>query len=179
MTDLPAGYPRHLERRVRLRDGAEVTLRPIRPEDAVREQAFVHALSNEARYFRFHDSLRDLTPRMLAHFTDIDYHDHLALIAVNEAESPPLQIAVCRYIVDPDGQACEFAIVVADAWQGRGLAMLLMEALMAAARARGVRRMYGDVLASNHKMLALTGRLGFTSRRHPEDPRTWRVERAM
>ncbi|MGH8618811.1 MAG: GNAT family N-acetyltransferase [Burkholderiales bacterium] len=178
MTDAPAGYPRHLEQQVHLRDGTAVTLRPIRPEDAEREQAFVHGLSDEARYFRFLDSLRDLTPRMLAHFTAIDYHDHLALIAVTHTE-PPVQVAVCRYVVDAGGQTCEFAIVVTDAWQGRGLATLLMTALMAAARARGVRRMYGDVLRANHKMLALTARLGFVSCPHLDDPRIQRVERAL
>lgn len=179
MTDAPPGYPAQLERRVRLRDGAEVTIRPIRPDDAARELAFVHGLSNEARYFRFLDSLRDLTPQMLAHFTHIDYHNHLALIAVTGSGPDAVQVAVARYVVDPDPRACEFAIVVADDWQGRGLATLLMTALMQAARARGVRRMYGDVLASNHKMLALTGRIGFAAHRHPDDPRIYRVEREL
>jgi acetyltransferase len=179
MTDAPPGYPAQLERRVRLRDGAEVTIRPIRPDDDARELAFVHALSNEARYFRFLDSLRDLNPQMLAHFTHIDYHNHLALVAVTGSEPDAVQLAVARYVVDPDAQACEFAIVVADACQGRGLATLLMAALMEAARARGVRRMYGDVLASNHKMLALTGRIGFAAHRQPDDPRIYRIEREL
>jgi len=175
----PANYPQHLEQQARLRGGTEVTIRPIRPDDEAREQAFVHGLSNEARYFRFLDSLRDLTPQMLAHFTHIDYHNHLALIAVTGSGPEAVQIAVARYVVDPDPRACEFAIVVADGWQGRGLATLLMQALMDAARARGVRRMYGDVLASNHKMLALTRRLGFAAHRHPDDPGIYRVEREL
>ncbi len=180
MADPPANYPRHLEQRLRLRDGTEITIRPIQPEDAPRELAFVHALSNESRYFRFLDSLRDLSPQMLTHFTHIDYHNHLALVAVTGDDPAAVaQLAVARYVVDADMQGCEFAIVVADAWQGRGLATLLMNALIAAARMRGVRRMYGDVLAANHKMLALTKRLGFAACRHPDDPRIFRVEREL
>jgi acetyltransferase len=222
MTETRGTYPAHLVRRVQLRDGSAVTIRPIRPEDAELERAFVHGLSDEARYFRFHDSLRDLTPRMLLQFTEIDYHDQLAFIAISEGEPAPLrakdaptmlrqvaedkptmlrqvaedkptmlrqvaedkptmlrQVGVARYVVDPGGEACEFAIVVTDEWQGRGLATALMHALMDAARARGVLRMYGDVLAANHKMLGLTEGLGFRSRPHPHDPRMRLVERKL
>jgi acetyltransferase len=202
MTETRGAYPAHLVQRVRLRDGSMVTIRPIRPDDTELERAFVHGLSDEARYFRFHDSLRDLTPRMLSQFTEIDYHDQLAFIAVTDQESaqpraanndqptmlrqvandkPTMlrQVGVARYVVDQSGEACEFAIVVTDAWQGRGLATALMHALMDAARARGVRRMYGDVLAANHKMLGLTEGLGFRSRPHPQDPRMRLVERNL
>jgi acetyltransferase len=212
MTETRGTYPAHLVQRVRLRDGSAVTIRPIRPADAELERAFVHGLSDEARYFRFHDSLRDLTPRMLLQFTEIDYYDQLALIAISEGEPAPLpgakddptmlrqaaedqptmlrqvaedqptmlrQVGVARYVVDPGGEACEFAIVVTDEWQGRGLATALMHALMDAARARGVQRMYGDVLAANHKMLGLTEGLGFRSRPHPHDPRMRLVERKL
>jgi acetyltransferase len=210
MSEPRGAYPTHLVQRVRLRDGSAVTIRPIRPEDAALEIAFVHGLSDEARYFRFHDSLRDLTPKMLSQFTVVDYHDHLALIAVSDSgpapkrgpedkqtmmlrpaanntpttpthatDDKPHQIGVARYVVEPGGETCEFAIVVADAWQGLGLATLLMQALMAAARARGVRRMHGDVLAANHKMLALTGKLGFRNDAHPDDPRMRIVDREL
>ena len=148
-------YPEYLVRSVRLADGATIVMRPITPDDAAIEQEFVRNLSVESRYFRFMEPLRELSPRMLSPFT---------------------QVGVARYIVAPDSVSCEFAVVVADGWQRRGVGMLLMDALMDAGRGRGLRCMYGDVLAANHKMLALTRRLGFRIGRHEDDPRLVRVE---
>ncbi len=169
-------YPSHLVQRVTLEDGSQVTLRPIRPEDAEIEQAFVRNLSDEARYFRFMDTLRELPPNLLSQFTQVDYEKHMALIAVTERDGRQTEVAVARYVVDDDGRQCEFAIVVADGWQRKGLGSELMRALMAAARAAGVRVMHGNVLAGNQKMLRLMHRLGFTARHDENDPRTIRVE---
>ena len=73
-------YPAHLVQRLTLKEGSEVTVRPIRPEDAEIEQSFVRELSDESRYNRFMDTLRELSPRLLAHFTRVDYDRHMALI---------------------------------------------------------------------------------------------------
>ncbi len=172
-------YPDHLVQRLTLGDGAAVTIRPIRPEDAEIEQAFVKNLSDESRYFRFMDTVRELSPRMLAHFTRVDYERHMALIAVTTDKGRETQIAVARYVSGDDPRRCEFAIVVADAWQHRGLGRRLMEALMAAARGAGMRVMHGEVLASNHKMLQLMSRLGFSTHFDERDPRTMRVEKNL
>jgi acetyltransferase len=172
-------YPDHLVQRLTLGDGTLVTIRPIRPEDAEIEQAFVRNLSNESRYFRFMDTLRELSPRMLAHFTRVDYEHHMALIAVTGSTGAEVQVAVARFVADEDRSRCEFAIAVADGWQHKGLGTQLMQALMTAARAAGIRTMYGEVLASNYKMLALTARLGFTAHPDERDPRTIRVERTL
>jgi len=169
-------YPVHLVQRVTLKDGAAITIRPIRQEDAEIEQALVRNLSDETRYFRFMDSLRELSPRMLAHFTSVDYDRHLALIAVAEGVGAETQVGVARYIAIDDPRRCEFAIVVADDWQRKGLGKRLMQALMGAARAAGMREMYGEVLATNRKMLRLVGALGFTARFAENDPRMMRVE---
>jgi acetyltransferase len=138
-----------------------VTIRPIRPEDAEIEQAFVRNLSIESRFFRFMDATRELTPRMLTQFTHVDYDRHMALIAVTRAGVREVEIAVARYIVAPDATNCEFAIAVADDWQRRGVGSLLMQALIEAARAGGLRTMYGEVLPGNSKMLRFVQRLGF------------------
>jgi acetyltransferase len=171
-------YPTYLVRSVTLADGASLVIRPITPEDADIEQEFVRNLSAEARYFRFMDALRELSPQMLSHFTQVDYDRHMALVAVslNERET---EVAVARYIVSPDDRGCEFAIVVADAWQRRGVGRLLMEALMDAACRRGLKSMFGEVLASNHKMLALVSRLGFRVIRSASDPRVVRIQAAL
>ena len=169
-------YPCHLVKYLKLADGAAITIRPIRPEDAVIEQAFVRNLSDESRYFRFMDSLRELSPRMLSHFTQVDYDRHMALIAVTRDGGKETEIAAARYVVTDDGKSCEFAIAVADQWQRKGVGALLMRALMDSARSRGLATMFGEVLASNHKMLQLMQRLGFTSAFDHGDPRLMRVE---
>jgi acetyltransferase len=172
-------YPAHLVERVTLADGTAITIRPIRPEDEAIEQEFVRNLSHESRYFRFLDAVRELTPRMLAHFTRVDYDRHLALIAVTEQGGRETQIGVARYVAGADPGRCEFAVVIADEWQGKGLGRRLMEALVAAARAAGMREMYGEVLAGNRKMLELAARLGFHARADEGDPRVLRVERTL
>jgi len=172
-------YPVHLVERVTLSDGTAVTIRPIRPEDAAIEQEFVRNLSDESRYFRFSDAVRELSPRMLAHLTRVDYERHLALIAVTDQSGREIQLGVARYVADPDRKRCEFAIAVADEWQRKGLGSRLMEALIAAARAAGMREMYGEVLAGNPKMLEFATRLGFRARVDESDPRVVRVEKTL
>ena len=153
-----------------------VTIRPIRPDDGELEQDFVRNLSDESRYFRFSETVRELSPRMLSHFTRVDYDRHMALIAVSERDGHEIQIGVARYVAGGDRRRCEFAIVIADDWQRKGLGTRLMQALMAAARGAGIREMYGEVLASNRKMLELTAKLGFSARFDESDPRVMRVE---
>jgi acetyltransferase len=158
-------YPAHLARDLQLADGRRVTLRPIRPEDAQREQSFVRNLSSESRYFRFRQGMVELTPRMLVRFTQIDYDREMAFIAVDDTT----EIGVARYVINRDERSCEFALVVADAWQGKGIGTALMTALIEVARAKGLHLMQGEVLAENGKMLALMHHLGFSVRPHPDD----------
>ena len=162
-------YPGHLIKPLLLRDGTRVMLRPIRAEDAAIEQEFVRGLSDESRYFRFMDMLRELSPQMLKQLTDIDYHDQMALIAVTERNGKESEIAVARYVVLPDGENCEFAIVVDDKWQEKGIATALMQLLLESARRRGLKKMIGIVLNSNSRMLHFVARLGFHAEMDPED----------
>jgi acetyltransferase len=172
-------YPAHLVQRLKLRDGSPVTIRPIRPDDAAIEQAFVRNLSNESRYYRFMDTVRELNPRMLSHFTQVDYDRHMALIAVIDHAGAEAQVGVARYVADDDRNSGEFAIVIADAWQHRGLGTSLMQALIASARDGSIRLLHGDVLASNHKMLAMMVKLGFRKHFNEQDPRVVRVEKEL
>ncbi|HTP95708.1 MAG TPA: GNAT family N-acetyltransferase [Burkholderiales bacterium] len=170
-----ADYPSHLVDAITLGDGTRVTIRPIRAEDAEIEQDFVRGLSVESRYFRFMDALNELSPRMLKRFTDIDYANELALIAVIEQDGAEVEIGVARYVIAADGGSGEFAIVVADDWQRRGIATALMLRLIASARTHGLATMYGFVLHANHGMLALMRRLGFRIEAAPGDPTLVRV----
>ncbi len=169
-------YPSHLVQQLTLKDGTAITIRPIRPEDAEIEQEFVRNLSGESRYFRFMDSVRELSPRMLSQFTQVDYDRHMALIAVSERDGKEIQVGVARYIAVGDSRVCEFAIVIADDWQHKGLGAHLLQSLMSAARAAGIRSLYGEVLAGNQRMLQLTAKLGFHARHNENDARLMRVE---
>ncbi len=162
-------YPTELVTTWRLADGSSVGLRPIRPEDAEMEKEFVRNLSENSRYFRFMNTVRELTPAMLARFTQIDYDREMAFVAVREEGGRETEIAVARYVTNPDGETCEFAIVVADSWQCKGLGRRMLELLIEVARARGLKAMVGHVLAANQPMLALCGKLGFRISDHPDD----------
>jgi acetyltransferase len=162
-------YPAHLEARVRLADGAALLLRPIRPDDAGLEMEFVDGLSPESRRLRFQSALSSLTPAMVARFTQIDYDREMALVAVAEEGGREREAAVARYVRLPDGRTCEYAIVVADAWQGRGLGTLVMRRLIAIASEAGLDTMVGQVLASNRAMLDLCRSLGFSIEADPRD----------
>jgi acetyltransferase len=162
-------YPVELETTVAIKRGRRLRVRAIRPEDAEAERAFVAGLSEESRYTRFMQHLRELTPQMLARFTQVDYDRELALIALHGKTRAEKIVAVARYVANPDGESAEFAVVVADEWQGRGLAQALMRMLIGCARSRGFRRLDGYILATNAAMLALMGRLDFRVTPDPND----------
>jgi acetyltransferase len=172
-------YPSHLVAHMQLKDGVDILLRPIRPEDAEIEVAFVHNLSPESRYMRFMQTLQELTPEMLVRFTQIDYDRELALVAITQQGGREVEIAVARYSMNPDGESCEFALVVADAWQRKGIGTRLVTMLMEAARARGFRVMEGQVLAENAAMLTLVRRLGFDVKRVDNYPGVYNVTRTL
>ena len=163
-------YPAHLRSIWHAPDGVPVAVRPIRPEDAQIEREFVASLSADTRYLRFMGPLKELSAAMLARFTQVDYDREMALIATVDDMGRERQIAVCRYALSADEQSCEFAIVVAEAWQGRGLGRHLMRRLIDIARERDIRRMTGDVLAVNRGMLDMAARLGFVIADVPGTP---------
>ena len=173
-------YPWELVAEWQLADGSDIVVRPIRPEDANLEQAFVEGLSPESRYFRFMQSLEKLSPIMLARFTQIDYDREMALIAVVKEHTPQARfVGVARYVGNPDRHSCEFALTVGDDWQRHGVGREMMRRLMEVARDRGIEVMEGEVLANNSKMLRLCQRLGFRIARHPSEPDIVQVRRHL
>lgn len=174
-----AKYPLQLTRNRCLFDGTPVTIRPIRPEDSGMEQEFVRHLSEDSRYFRFLGTMRELSPKKLKYFTEIDYDRHMALVAVIQSDGKEVEIGVARYVGDEQHESCEFAVTVDDAWQGTGVAGLLMASLMDAARERGFRTMEGLVLKSNRKMLKFAKQLGFKVRTNEDDVGTVTVVKPL
>jgi acetyltransferase len=173
-------YPVHLMQEWETPDGKTVTIRPIRPEDAEMTQDFVKRMSDESKYYRFMDTIRELTQSMLVRFTQIDYDREMALVATVKGENgEEIQIGVSRYVTNPDGESVEFALAIADDWQKHGIGRKLMTALIDAARMKGHRSVVGDVLAMNTKMFRLMSSLGFTIHPHPEDPAVKRVVKPL
>jgi acetyltransferase len=172
-------YPAHLSSRYQLEDGTSMVIRPIRPEDAEIEDEFVRNLSPESKYFRFMRALHELTPEMLVRFTQIDYHREMAFIATTEVDGTEKEVAVGRYLTNPDGESCEFALVVGDEWRHRGIGSRIMMALMEVAKARGLRTMEGEILSENANMLSLARRLGFAIRPCEDDPGVQEASRVL
>lgn len=160
-------------------NGAPVTVRPMRADDSPLEAEFVRRLSRDSRYERFMLTLNELSQAKLKYLTDVDQVRHVALVATVDRGGKQVLVGVVRYIVDPAGTGCEFAIALDDAWHGSGLAGILMHDLMGIARSRGLATMEGIVLATNATMLKFTRQLGFTLKRDPEDRDTVRVVRSL
>lgn len=145
---------------VLLADGRGVRVRPVRPDDAAAEQAFVMALSPASRRRQFHGAMKQLPGSVLRAMTAVDFRHHVALVADAAcADGAARLVADARYVRDDVGGA-EFAIAVADDWQGLGLGRTLLRHLGRHARLSGVATLHGSVLADNMPMLALMRSLG-------------------
>ena len=167
-------YPSEMVEQMVLNDGTEVTIRPMRPEDAEMQQEFVRNLSEESRYNRYMSSIKQLSQPVLVRFTQLDFDREMALVMVRMVDGREEQIGVSCYFTDPDNESCEFALVVADNWQGRGIGPIMMNRLFDAAKKQGLTIMRGEVLANNKGMLKLMAKIGFTVSTHPEDRQlTW------
>lgn len=172
-------YPGHLAQDWKMSDGRSVRVRPVRPEDAGKMQAFFDRLSPESRYYRFMEAIEELTPGIVTRFTQIDYDREMALIALAGAGEDEAMVGSARYSLAPDGESVEFALVVADDWQRFGLGRRLMGALIDCARSKGYRSIVGDVLGNNPKMLRLMHSLGFSVQPHPEENTLRRVVKPL
>jgi acetyltransferase len=153
--------------------GYSISIRPLRRSDLEIESAFVEGLSQETRHNRLLGGAIRISHAYLEQLTSIDYDRAMALAAIVMSSDTEVLIGVARYVMDAepaDGPApCEFAIVIADAWQGRGIGWRMLQKLIGVARSRGVPRMVGEVLSGNHAMLKMVRRLGFRTSRHPDD----------
>jgi len=161
---LPEGYPAEYEADVVLRDGATAHLRPITPADDDLLVAFYARVSEQSKYYRFFAPYPELSDRDVARFTQVDYHDRLALIVTVGHE----MIGVGRY--ERTGRrTAEVAFLIEDAHQGRGLGQLLLEHLAQAARENGIHQFVAEVLPDNRKMITVFTEAGYKVAREFED----------
>ena len=175
---IAAPYPQHLVAEHRLPDGMRLRTRPISPQDRRRHWRFLCSLSLQTRYQRLM-SARGLLPGELRRMVEIDYLREMALVAVADIDGEERILAVARYVRDADERvglapAAEFAIVVADAWQRRGIGSLILQRLRRIASDAGVRQLAGLTLATNRQMISLARRLDFEISREHDD---WTVKR--
>jgi RimJ/RimL family protein N-acetyltransferase len=149
----------------RLRDGEQILIRPIRPEDREELAAGMERLSPESRYRRFFTPTSKLSAAELSYLTEVDHRDHEALVALEPETGHG--IGVARFVRSAeDGERAEVAVAVADSWQNRGVATALLDRLTERAREEGVRRFTAEILADNTPMLELIEELGDVTTRH-------------
>ncbi len=151
-----------------LDDGSHVLIRPLQAQDRERELQFIKRLSPEARRARFLCSFTEPSAALIDHLMDVQYPLHMAYVALVHDNGELREIGVARY-AQTQHRHCEFAVVVADDWQRKGLGRVLMEHLMDAARRNGFKHMKATDLASNVHLHRLLKTLGFDSHYQPDD----------
>jgi len=161
-----------------LRERREPRIRPVRPADAEALKDFVRRLSDRSRYLRFFRPLPELPPWLLKQLVEADGVSERVLVAIARDAAGTRIVGLAQYARESD-DSCEFALVIADDRQGRGLGRRLMRALLGAAQAAGLARMRGDVLLENRAMLALARALGFSVSPSPLDASALRVTREL
>ena len=160
----------------KLEDGTDVLLRPIRPEDEAMESEFINGLSEETSRYRFFNIVRNLPHSDLVRFCNIDYDREMAIVAEITEGGRRREIGVGRLIAEPDRKRGEFAVVIADQYQTKGLGRKLVDMLINIAEERRFESIFGVVLRDNTPMLSLCREMGFAL--HPEEDYT-RVELAL
>ena len=157
---------------------ASVRIRSVCPTDAPLLDALIRGLSLGSRQRRFHVGIQAVGAVWLERMTHPDPTREHALVAVATLDGREVCVAEARSVVSDDvAEGREFALVVADGWQGRGIGKTLLLSLGCHAARHGVERLVGDVLRDNLAMIGLARGLGYALRRHPADPRLVRVER--
>ncbi|MBW2617811.1 MAG: bifunctional acetate--CoA ligase family protein/GNAT family N-acetyltransferase [Deltaproteobacteria bacterium] len=158
-------YPNQYETTAVTKGGLDIRIRPIRPEDAPLHKELFETLSPQSVYFRFLSPLKALSPDILARYTQVDYDREIALVAVQAREQSERLLGVGRVIIGLDEASGEFAIAVGDPWQSQGVGAELLKRCIAIARERGLKSLWGLVLADNHRMIQMARYNGFTVKR--------------
>lgn len=160
--------PREIHDSWRLANGKSIRIRAVRPDDGPLMQQLVASLSLTSRYRRFFYPIHELTPDMLARFTQADPMHALTLLAVVRDGDSEVAVGMAQCMVDSSPRQADFALVVSDEWQRTGIATRLLRNLICIARAAGIERMEGDVLAENEPMLRLLVGMDFVFEPHPD-----------
>jgi acetyltransferase len=156
-------YPEEYVRHARLPDGTPLLLRPIRPEDEPLWMDLLAGCSRESIYARFRHFFQWQSHQAAVRYCFIDYDREIAMVAESEREGKRELLGVGRLVADPDHESVEYAVLVSDRWQNRGLGSVLTECCLEIAGHWGLRRVVAQTGGDNARMLALFKRLGFVT----------------
>ena len=159
-----SSYPGDSISRMVTEGGIHILVRAVKPEDAPLFSQLFTVLSPTSIYHRFFGVVKELQPAVLSRFTQIDYDREIALVAIDEDAEQKRMLGVARIIGDPDGLEGEFAVLVGDPWQGKGIGSGLLRRCLLLAEKHGFKHIHGIVLRENTHMLALAKKMGFTGR---------------
>jgi acetyltransferase len=171
-------YPIKWMRDAATRDNAPYRIRPLCAEDAQLERAFILGLSPDSRYARLMYAMSEPSTDLVDRFVKIDYHNTMAFAAVIAQDKTECIIGVARYAANGE-EGYEFAVAIADAWQGRGIAATLSQWLFDYARVEGIRSLHARILASNHRMIELARWLGMSIQFTAEDAVVLKASKAL
>ena len=162
-----APYPKSWERRITLHDGAEIFVRPVRPEDEGLYRAFFESVAPEDLRLRFFAPVKEFSHAFVARLTQIDYARALALCAQDKNGA---MVGGVRLIKNAEATAGEYAILLSGAYKGRGLGWNLMKLIIEYAEDEGLLAVEGQVMGGNHNMLSMCEQLGFNVMDDPDEP---------
>ena len=168
-------YPAWLESTERLRDGTEIRLRPLRPEDEPLLEDLAAHMTQEDLRLRFFASMRGLSHALAWKLSHVDYTRAMALVALKDG----VALGVARFHAEADRAQAEYAIAVRSDWKGRGLGYLLMTRLIDVARQWRIGELVGYVLRENKPMLEMCRELGFSIATDRADPSVMRVRKVL
>ncbi len=160
-------YPTKYVTSWRTRSGAEIVLRPIRPEDEPAKYEMLLSSSPESLRTRFFYTVKDIPHKFLIHFVNVDYDRHMSLIAETQEEEKKRMIGAASLVMNAEMTSGELAVFVHDSYQGKGLGTRLLKALIDIAREKSLPEVHADVLSENAAMLGIFRRFGFAIRRVP------------
>jgi acetyltransferase len=154
-------YPRQYLREFNMINGQSVLLRPIKPEDEKMEAEMFTHFSADTQRFRFFSLIKGITHEMLIRYTQIDYDREMAIIAEIEEDGVKKMAGVVRIISDAYNESAEFALVIADPWQGKGLGNAMTDYILEIAKEKGIKKIYAYLLDDNKRMSQIFTNRGF------------------
>ena len=162
-------YPEEYVTQRQLKDGATVVLRPIKPEDEPQWHELLAHCSKETIHSRFSSLIKQSTHEMATRYCFIDYDREIAIVAEMEQDGQRKLAGVGRLVADADHLVAEYAMLVGDRWQGRGLGSMLCDYCLEVAKRWGVKRIVAEVAKANARMLASFSHRGFTQNQQEDD----------
>jgi acetyltransferase len=154
-------YPKKYEILWTLKNGQEVLLRPIKPEDEPLWLEMFQSFSEESIRYRFFQMLKDTPHEVRVRYCNIDYDREIAIVAELTEEGRRRILGVSRLSIEPDGKSGELAFIIGDKWQGLGLGTKIVDYTLEIAKEMHVENVYAIMLPDNYRALSLTKKMGF------------------